>query len=255
MSLVLYEIRDSVAILSLNRPEKRNALDDALVNTLREALQRAASDDAAKVILIRGEGKDFCAGADLAQLERVAAGADPIANLNDAGKLGQLLLEIRSNPKPVIAAVHGNAFAGGAGLATACDMIVCAEGTRFAYTEVRLGFVPAMVMALLRRILGEKLAFELAAFGDEIDAEAAFRIGLVNLVLPDHDLEAGALRYAKRLAQRSGSALYLIKRHFYGIDGVTFEQAIQRGAEVNALARATPDCQEGVRQFLEKRRK
>ena len=254
MDRVLYETEGGIAVLTLNRPEKRNAIDDALIEQLDAALGRAAADDAVRVIVIRGAGKDFCAGADLSQLERVAAGADPIQNLEDASALADLLIAIRRNPKPIIAAVHGNAFAGGAGLATACDMIVCADSARFAYTEVRLGFVPAMVMALLRRILGEKLAFELAAFGDVIEADEAFRIGLVNRVVPERDLEHAAIKFARDLASRSPSALRLIKRLFYGIDGVSFEQAITRGAEVNALARATPDCQEGVRAFLEKRR-
>ncbi len=250
---IRYEVVDGIAVLSLARPEKRNALDDRTLAELGDALHHAAEDDAVRVVLLRGDGPDFCAGADLEQLEHVAAGGDPITNLRDAERIGAVLLAMRRHPKPIVAAVHGHAFAGGAGLATACDLVLASRDARFGYPEVRLGFVPAMVMALLRRTSSEKVAFELAARGERIDAEEARRLGLVNRVLATESFEADVLEYVRDLASRSPDALRLIKRLLYGIDGTSFEEAIARGAEVNVLARGTPDCREGVRRFLDSR--
>src|SRR5687768_8433335 len=243
-----------VATVWLNRPEKRNALDDQTIQELGEAFTAVDAQEDVRVILLRGAGKDFCAGADLSQLERVATGGDPIVNLRDASALGELFIRMRALSKPIVAVVQGNAFAGGAGLATACDLAIAADNAKLSYTEVRLGFVPAMVMALLRRSVGEKLAFELAAFGDVISAADAQRMGIFNRVVPEAELVLSATEFATELSLRSASALLLIKRLLYGTDGMTFEQAIRRGAEVNALARATADCQEGVKQFLERKR-
>jgi methylglutaconyl-CoA hydratase len=241
---------DGVARLVLDRPAKRNALDARTVAELRIALARAEADPAARVVVISGNGPDFCAGADLAQLQAIAAGSDPVANIDDAGALGALFLAMRRSRLPIIAAVHGNAIAGGAGLATAADIVLAAESATFGYPEVNLGFVPAMVMALLRRSVGEKVAFDLAAGGHRFDAAEAHRLGLVTRVLPDDRFSSEVDEHARGIAARSGSALHLIKRLLYGMDGMAFDEAIARGAEVNALARATPDCVEGVRRFL-----
>src|SRR5690606_12989405 len=137
-----------------------------------------------RVLLLRGAGRDFCAGADLAALHRIAQGGGPIENLQDATSLGQLFISMRRCRCIIVGAVQGNAIAGGAGLATACDIILAADAAVFGYPEVNLGFVPAMVMALLRRTLGEKLALELVVRGERISAAEAARIGLVNRVFP-----------------------------------------------------------------------
>lgn len=251
---ILTQTEDRVATLTLNRPEKRNALDERTITELHAAVEHAEADPHAVVLLLRGAGPDFCAGADLAELEKVAAGAGPIQNLDDADALGALLVRMRRLTKPIIAAVHGHVFAGGAGLATACDLIVASDDTTFGYPEVHLGFVPAMVMALLQRVCGEKIAFELVARGERIGVDRAREIGLVNRVYAAETFEADALEFARELADRSPSALRLIKRLFYGIDGVSFEEAIARGAEVNVMARLTDDTREGVRRFLERRK-
>lgn len=252
---IVYEVADGVATITLNRPEKRNALDARAVEELKRALGDAAADAAVRVVLLRGAGPDFCSGADLSELEKIAQGAGSVENLADAAALGELLVAMRRHPKPIVAAVHGHAFAGGAGLATACDIVLASDDAVFGYPEVRLGFVPAMVMAILRRTSSEKIAFELAARGEPITAAEAQRIGLVNRIYPPATFHAEALEYARELAGRSASALLLIKRLLYGMDGLGFEEAIARGAEVNALARATDDCQAGVRRFLERRRR
>jgi methylglutaconyl-CoA hydratase len=252
---VLYDVANQMATLTLNRPEKRNALDDRTIAELKEKLAAADNDERVRLVLLRGAGNDFCAGADLSQLEKIASQASREENFADAMNLGELLIQMRRMRKPIIAVVHGNALAGGAGLATACDLIIADENAVFGYPEVKLGFVPAMVMALLVRSIGEKQAFELAAFGNTITADEAHRIGLVNRVVPTSNFEHGVEQFVNALAQRSASAVQLIKRLMYDIDGLPFEGAVELGAEVNVEARATPDCQEGVRKFLAAKKK
>ena len=240
-----------VARIVLNRPERRNALNAELVRELKEALTSAEADDRARVVLVTGEGADFCAGADLREVqESVDAGV--LASLADAESLGELFLLLRRLRKPVVAAVHGRALAGGCGLATACDLVVASSDAQFGYPEVGLGFVPAMVMAILRRSVGEKRAFELVALGERIDAETARDYGLVTRVFPAEEFRACSDEFACRLAANSASALALSKALLYQIDGMSFEAAMQTGAEVNALARLTPDCRSGIRRFLER---
>jgi methylglutaconyl-CoA hydratase len=239
--------------ITLNRPEKRNALDSRTVQELRAALFAAEVEPTIRVVLLTANGPDFCAGADLEQLERIAAGGDSLENLDDAGALGALFVQMRRARMPIVAAVQGNAIAGGAGLATAADIVLASADAMFGYPEVNLGFVPAMVMALLRRSVGEKTAFDLAAGGHRFDAHEAHRLGLVTRVIEvgfTEEVDA----FVTTLAARSASALQLIKRLLYGMDGVPFEEAIARGAEVNVLARGTVDCQEGVRRFLARQR-
>lgn len=245
---------DGIARLTLNRPEKRNALDGAMVAALHAAIDDAERDAAVRVIAIQGAGSDFCAGADLAQLERIAEGAGVLENLDDATALGELFIRMRRAHRPIVALVQGNAIAGGAGLATACDIILAREDAVFGYPEVHLGFVPAMVMALLRRSLGEKRAFELVTRGERITAQHAQALGLVNDVFPRATFEEETHAYLRGFTVRSASALRLTKRLLYGMDGLSFEEAIARGAEINVLARGTEDCRQGVREFLTRKK-
>ncbi len=251
--VLLRSVEDGVLTLTLNRPDKRNALNQTVVRALLAALADAAVSPEVRVVLLRGSGPDFCAGADLAEMERMAADSAPMTNLQDAESLGQLLVLIRRLDRPVLAAVHGHALAGGAGLATACDLVLAREDAVFGYPEVRLGFVPAMVMALLRRAVGEKVAFELVARGDRIGAEEAAGLGLVNRVVPEREWEDAVQRYAREIATHSSSAVTLIKRLLYGMDGLSFDEAIARGAEVNTLARLTEDARRGMQTFLSQR--
>lgn len=235
----------------LDRPERRNALSGALVAELKDALALAGADERIRVVAIGGNGPDFCAGADLREIQE-AVEEGVLASLADAEALGELFLLMRRLEKPIVALVHGRALAGGCGLATACDLVLAAEGARFGYPEVGLGFVPAMVMAILRRNLGEKRAFELISTGEILDAGTAREWGLVNRVFGDEAFEEEAEAFVADLASRSASALALSKRLFHRTDGVSFEAAIGAGAEVNALARLTEDCQAGIRRFLER---
>lgn len=248
---VLYEIVNGVAYLTLNRPDKRNALGAQIISDLKSALAGAEQDQASKAVLLRGAGKDFCAGADLAQLQKIAQ-ASVLDNLEDAAGFAALLLQMRQLKKPVIAAVHGRALAGGAGLASACDLVLAARSASFSYTEVRLGFVPAMVMAIARRNLTEKRAFEILCTGQVLSAAEAAALGFINRVYDDADFTVEVERYAQEVAQLSGSAIALTKTLLYQTDGMTFAQALRAGVEMNAIARLTPDCQRGVQKFLSK---
>ena len=241
----------AVRVLTLNRPEKRNALNDELVAALKAALRDADGDDAIRAVVIKGAGKDFCSGADLASIQKIAT-ATYEENLEDARSLAELFLLIRQVRIPVIAAVHGHALAGGCGLATACDLVVATRTARFGYPEVKIGFVPAMVAAILRRNLGEKKSFELLTQGFEYTAEEAHALGLVNRVVGDDELENAVMDFASVYTKVSGSAVSATKRWIYDIDGDTFETAIEKGIEANARARQTSDCKNGIAKFLEK---
>ncbi len=248
---VLYEVSDGIATATLNRPDKRNALDAGALQGLRAAIQAATQDAAARVIVIAGAGKDFCAGADLAALEAMAE-QDVMHHLSDAEALVHLFLAMRDCPKPIVARVRGRALAGGCGLASACDLIVAEASAQFGYPEVNIGFVPAMVMAILRRNLSEKRALEWALTGEIISAQRAHDWGLVSRVLPDEAFEAEFAAYVAKLAARSGSAMHLTKRLLYHMDGLSFEAALRSGADVNVIARHTADCRAGVAKFLAK---
>jgi methylglutaconyl-CoA hydratase len=240
---------DGVAHLVLDRPDKRNALNAELVAALAEAFRSTAADPAVRVVLLSGAGRDFCSGADLGELEQIAD-LGPEASLADAARMGELFRLMRRHPRPIVAAVRGRALAGGAGLAAGSDLVIAEEGAEFGFPEVHLGFVPAMVMTMLRRKVTEGRAFELVVRGDRISAVEAERVGLVNHVLPAEGFDEAARGWAAELARRPASAIELTKRLLYGLDGVAFDEGIARGAEVNVLARLTEACRAGVRAFL-----
>ena len=249
--LVLAQTADGVARLTLNRPGKRNALNAAMVEALHQELDRLADDSDARVVALRGAGADFCAGADLAEVAESQT-QGPETGLAAAQRIGDLFVAIRRLPKPVVAVVHGRAFGGGCGLASACDLVLAHEDARFGYPEVHLGFVPAMVMAVLRRKTGESTAFELAVGGRPIGADEAASAGLANHVLPAAAFESAVRDYLSDLAERPPGAVTLTKRLLYGLDGASFEDAVARGAEVNALARLADECRDGVNRFLKR---
>lgn len=239
----------AVLTLTLNRPAKRNALTSAMVETLHGALERADNDAGVRVVVIRGAGADFSAGADLSEL-LASADRDPADNERDALRLGTLFSAIRSLPRPVVAVVRGRALAGGAGLATACDIVLCAESATLGYPEMQRGFVPAMVMTLLRRLAGEKAALDLVLTGRPVSAEEALRLGLISRVVTDASLDQEAAALIRQLAATSPSALALTKRLFMELDGRGFADGIALGARTNALARTTPDFRAALEQFL-----
>ncbi|MEP6944465.1 MAG: enoyl-CoA hydratase-related protein [Acidobacteriota bacterium] len=241
----------AVRVIELNRPEKRNALNDELIAALKQALLAADADESLRAVIIRGAGKDFCSGADLSALQKIAA-ASHEENLEDAKSLAAVFAMIRTMDIPVIAAVHGRALAGGCGLATACDLVVATRSARFGYPEVKIGFVPAIVMTYLRRNVSEKRAFELATRGAEFSAAAAFEMGLVNRIFDENGFDEAVVEYASAYESVSRSAVAMSKDLLYRIDGMDFDAAIDAGSEVNAKARMSEDCRKGIAKFLDK---
>ncbi len=248
---VLYSVEGHVARITLNRPDKRNALNDAVISGIKGSLHDADRDERVRVVVISGAGKDFCSGADLSALQKIAD-ASVKENQDDARSLMELFLMLRGLAVPVVAAVQGRALAGGCGLATACDLVLASSSARFGYPEVKIGFVPAMVMAILRRNVSEKNAFGLITRGEQISAAEAKRIGLVNEIFSEDTFSADVDEYLKGFNETSRSAVTLTKKLLYEIDGLDFNAALDTGVDVNVIARMTEDCKQGIAKFLKK---
>lgn len=253
MSRVLVERRAGTGWLTLNRPEKKNALDQETAVELRAGIERLGGDPNIRAIAVTGAGPDFCAGADLEALgAMINAGRE--AHRRDADALAAVFRALRAAPKPVVAVVRGRAIAGGCGLATACDIVLAAESARFGYPEVTVGFVPAMVMTMLRRIVGERRAADLVLTGRTLTAREALEMGLVSRVSADESLEADSARLLAELAGAPASALALTKRLLYDLDATRFDEGLTLGVERNVEARRTEEFRAGVRRFLDRRK-
>ena len=248
---VLVQIAAGVLTATLNRPDKRNAIDVAMIDALLAMLERADLEPGVRVIALRGAGREFCAGMDLNEL---LSSADHTLEQNRQAALhfAQVFVRMRKLPKPIVALVHGRALAGGCGLATACDLVLAAESSQFGYPEVQRGFVPAIVMTMLRRTVGEKIAFDLAATGRLLDGTEAAALGLASRVYEDTDFEEQAGEVLRVLAEASPSALAFTKQQFYQLDGLSFDDGLRLGADVNAVSRSTPDFRTALSAFLKK---
>ncbi|HTK57303.1 MAG TPA: enoyl-CoA hydratase-related protein [Gemmatimonadales bacterium] len=249
--MLVQQLDGGILTLTLDRPDKRNALSSALIEALLEAVERADLDAQVRVLVIKGAGKDFCAGADLEEL-LASADRDPAENEASALRLGALYQAIRRLPKPVVAVVQGRALAGGCGLAAACDLVLAADTAQFGYPEIQRGFVPAMVMAMLVRQVGEKQALHLTVTGRTLDAEEARALGFISKILPAAELETQAATMIAGLAKVSLTAYALTKQLCYAQDGLPFDDAIALGARINAMSRATPDFKTAIAAFLKK---
>jgi len=249
---VLYVREGNVGRITLNRPEKRNALNDAMIAGLKSVLRKVKGEKDVRALVITGSGKDFCSGADLAALERILQSSVDI-NTDDANSLMEMFLLIRQCEIPVIAAVRGRALAGGCGLASACDLVLASASARFGYPEVKIGFVPAMVMAFLGRNISEKRAFELITLGEDISAVEAHQIGLVNRVFADETFDQEVTTYVEKFVKISKSAVSLTKALLYQIEGLAFRDALATGADVNVIARMSDDYRKGISKFLGKK--
>lgn len=252
---ILFDAGSRRATITLNRPEKRNALDDVMVRELQTAFSAAARDHAVKVIHLAAEGSSFCSGADLEYLSRIAK-FDLEENRADSQQLAQLFRLIYECRKPVIATVNGQALAGGCGLASVCDFVIASkEHATFGYTEVRIGFIPAVVMIFLIKRVGEGRARELILRGNTINAEEAKSIGLVSLVVPERDLNATADSLIQELLDRnSATSMSLCKEMLSKLHGLNFVDALDFAASMNAASRMTPDCKQGIDAFLNKQK-
>lgn len=250
--LLLRHRADRVLTLTLNRPDKRNALSADLVAALKEALADAATDDELRVIVLTGAGKVFSAGADLAALEALQT-ASAEANLADSQHLADLFAAIYHHPKPIIASVNGHAIAGGCGLAAVCDFALVADHAKLGFTEVRIGFVPAIVSVFVLRKLGEAAARDLMLRGHLITAHEAATVGLVTRTVPAADLDSETVALARELStQTSASAVVLTKRLLADVPGMGLSEALGHAVQLNALARSTDDCKAGIEAFLGK---
>jgi methylglutaconyl-CoA hydratase len=248
---VLTDLQGGVLQVSLNRADKKNAIDTPMIDALLAALDRADLDAGVRVVALRGAGADFCAGMDLNEL---LASADRTVEENRRAALhfGSVFLRMRAVPKPIVALVRGRALAGGCGLATGCDLVFAAETAQFGYPEVQRGFVPAIVMTMLRRAVGEKVAFDLATTGRLLTATEAAEVGLVSRVYEDADFEDQVADVLRSLAAISPSSLAFTKQQFYQLDGLAFEAGIRLGADVNAVSRTTPEFRAALSAFLKK---
>ena len=252
MSYVNYEVQDRIGFITLNRPEKRNALNAQVVTDLKEAFTRAEKDNDAKVIVLQATGSAFCAGADLAYLEELQKNSFD-ENLADSNHLKELFLQIYTLSKVVIAKVHGHAIAGGCGLALVCDFSFTVPEAMFGYTEVRIGFVPAIVKVFLLRKIGEGRAKDLLLTGQTISAKKAHQIGLVNKLVEQNSLNEEVSAFAKMLIDKnSGQSMGMTKQMIAAVQSMTLEEGLNYAAEMNAKARGTSDCKKGISSFLNK---
>ena len=233
---MILEIEDigAVRVLTMNRPEKRNALDTNLTSALLESLRGADEDDNVRAIVLTGAGPGFCAGADLSEFKDLL---DPKAAEKRADLTMQLHLSFSKTITPVVTAINGHAMGGGAGLAIAGDLAVMAEGAKLGYPETKHGIVAAIVMANLVRQIGRKAAFELVALGEPIDAQRALALGMVNRVVPNERVVDEALALAKKLAAVARPAMAHTKSLFHEVADLALEPALRRGAEVNKRMR------------------
>jgi methylglutaconyl-CoA hydratase len=241
-----------VATLNLNRPEKRNAISFELIDDLVRALDEVAKSDAI-VLIVTGAGKAFCSGMDLDNLKNLL-GRTPEENLQDSQTMVRLFRSLYEFPKVTIAAVNGSAIAGGTGLALLCDFTLAVPDAKFGYTEVRIGFVPAIVSTFLLRQVGEKQARDLLLTGRIFGSEEAARMGLINEIVPAENLMARARELAELLMENSASSLRATKQLLTDHARMELDAHIEAAVRENAAIRRTADFREGITSFLEKRK-
>jgi methylglutaconyl-CoA hydratase len=247
------EVNEGIATITLDRPETHNAFDDALIAALTAGLDSASNDKSVRAIVLRGNGPSFCAGADLAWMQRMA-GYTREQNLNDAWNLQRLFSTISSSPKATIARVHGAAIGGGAGLVAACDIAIAADGAVFAFSEARLGLAPAVIAPYVIRKVGPGAARALFVTAERFMAETALRIGLIQRIAPARDLDAAVCETAARVKETGPIAIAAIKELVDRVSVMPPQAAARATVECIADLRVSPEGQEGISAFLGKRR-
>lgn len=252
MEFVSYHTENRIGFITLKRAEKRNALNAKMVLELKQSLKMAESSKETKVVIVRAEGSAFCAGADLAYLKQLQDNTYS-ENLEDSTSLKELFYRIYTLNKIVIAQIQGHAIAGGCGLASVCDFAFSVPDAKFGYTEVKIGFIPAIVMVFLIRKVGEHRAKELLITGNLINAGKAVEFGLINWVVKKDMLEQATLDFANKLVlENSEQSMELTKKMIGLVQSQSLEDALDYAAEMNARARANIDCQDGITAFLNK---
>ncbi|MFZ4798229.1 MAG: enoyl-CoA hydratase/isomerase family protein [Bacteroidia bacterium] len=250
--LVLYEVKDRVGYITLNRPEKRNALSFEFVQQIKRVFTQAESDENCKVIVVKANGDAFCSGADLASLKAMQNNTYD-ENLADSKNLKSLFAMIYQSRKIVIAQVQGAAIAGGCGLASICDFCFATPESKFSYSEVKIGFVPAIVMVFLIRKVGEQIAKKLLLTAELFDATQAKNYQLINEVIEANEIENHVFNFAQKLCKgTSGQSLALTKQMIDEVQNRSLIDALNYASEMNAYARQTSDCKRGINAFLNK---
>ncbi len=252
LKTILYSEQDGIALITLNRPDKRNAVSFELVDELMQALDHAERSTA-QVVIVTGAGKAFCAGLDLEDLKKLV-GRTHEQNVQDSATMARLFRRIYEFPKPMIAAVNGHAIAGGTGIATMCDFTLSVAEAKYGYTEVKIGFVPAIVSSILVWQVGHKIARDLLMTGRLFDAAEAYRCGLVNEIVEPERLLPRALELARQLMENSPSSVRLTKKLINGFIAKALDEQMAQAIEDNARIRTTADFREGITAFLEKRK-
>lgn len=251
-NFVNYNCEERIGFITLNRPEKRNALNALFVSELKEAFGMAEKDENCKVIVLKAKGLAFCAGADLAYLKELQANSYE-DNLSDSTHLMEMFQQIYTLPKVVIAQVQGSAIAGGCGLATVCDLVVSADEAKFGYSEVKIGFIPAIVSVFLIKQIGVAKSKELLLTGKIISAQEAEDFGLIHQISTKEKLENSVMELAQSLVQKaSADSLALTKQLINGISDKSLAEGFKWAAEMNAQARESDDCKKGISSFLNK---
>lgn len=252
MQYIKYETKEKIGYITLNRPEKRNALNAKLVDELKTTFKKAEEDFNVKVIVLKAEGKAFCAGADLAYLQSLQKNSFD-ENFADSKNLADLYKTIYTLNKVVIAQVEGHAIAGGAGLATVCDFVFAVPEAKYGYTEVAIGFVPAIVSFFLIRKIGETKTKELLLTGKLITAEEAQKLNIFNFIVKSEKIEKTVNDFAQNIIKNaSGDSLTLTKKIISDIQNFDYNKAMNFAAEINAMSRETEDCRKGIAAFLNK---
>lgn len=253
MQYIKYSTKNRVAYITLNRPEKRNALNAELVNKLKETIKIAEADNNVKVIVLKANGKAFCAGADLEYLQKLQSFSFE-ENLEDSKNLMELYKMIYLSKKVFIAQVEGHAIAGGAGLATVCDFIFSVPEAKYGYTEVAIGFVPAIVSIFLTRKIGETKSKELLLTSKIISAQEAKDMNIFNFIESSENIKDAVYKFAQNLITKSSAdSLRITKQLIANIQGMEIEDALNLTAQTNAKSRSTKDCKKGIASFLEKK--
>lgn len=252
MKYIQYSVSDRIAFITLNRPEKSNALCYDLVSELKVGFKAAEDDDQVRVVILKANGDTFCAGADLDYLQQLQTYSFE-QNLADSDHLKELFLQIYQLKKVVISQIHAHALAGGCGLATLCDFSFAVPEANFGYTEVKIGFIPAIVMVFLLRKIGETKAKQLLLSGAIISAEEALALGLINYMTEKANLDRKVKEFATQLIQNNSSyAMGLTKQMIGKVQSLNIEDALTFASEMNAKARASEDCKKGIAAFLNK---
>ena len=249
---VLYEVKDRIATITLNRPEKRNSINGGIISGMNQGLDQADQDPGVSAVILIGAGGNFCSGADLGGGGFIVQPSFLEVH-EDRGHYARLLLKMNQCRKPIVAAVEGYCLAGGVGLCLSSDIVIASEDAQFGTPEIKRGLWPYMVTAVLIRNVGRKKALELCLTGDRISAAEAERIGLINYAVPKAEFKNKVEQMAGKLASLSPAVLGLGKRSFYQMADMTVEDALEYLKCQLTINAQTEDIMEGVRAFLEKR--